>query len=84
MQTKSIDEVTESTNYSVARVERQLKNRSAMGVMFVNREGSDNLLSNIDNSYNRLIAVDGKLGIGVNTEITSYLARCTRSRPTYT
>lgn len=75
MQTASIDGVTPSNNFSVARVEQQLKNRSAVGVMFVNREGRNTLSDDLNNPYNRLLAVDGKLGIGANTELTGYFAR---------
>ena len=73
MQTESIRGITETNNFSVARVEQQLKNRSSIGAMFVNREGQNDLA--IDARYNRLIAVDGKLGIGENAEITGYIAR---------
>ena len=75
MQTESINGVTESNNFSVARFEQRLKNRSSVGVMFVNREGSDNLTDSLDNRYNRLIGVNGKLGIGLNSEIAGYFAR---------
>ena len=73
MQTKAVDDVTETNNFSVARAEKQLRNRSSIGAMFVNREGS--YTSAADISYNRLFAVDGKLGIGDNSEITAYVAR---------
>jgi hypothetical protein len=75
MQTEGIDNVAESNNFGVARVERKLQNRSAIGFMLVNREGRTGLASGIDNPYNRLLAVDGKLGIGENSEITAYVAR---------
>ena len=76
MQTESLDGVAESNNYSVARVEQRLKNRSSIGAMFVNREGRDDLTDpTLDNRYNRLIGVDGRLGFGLNSEITAYAAR---------
>lgn len=73
MQTEEINGVAETSNYSVARVEQQLKNRSSIGAMFVNREGRADLSTDI--GYNRLIGIDGQLGIGDNTEITAYVAR---------
>ena len=76
MQTESINGVTESNNFSVARFEQLLKNRSSVGVMFVNREGSTDLTDTaLDNSYNRLFGIDGKIGIGQNSEIAGYFAR---------
>ncbi len=73
MQTEKIGGVTASNNFSVARVEQQLKNRSSVGAMFVNREGERDLA--LDVPYNRLIGVDGKLGIGDNAELNAYVAR---------
>ncbi len=76
MQTGAVDGVTESNNFSVARVEQQLKNRSSIGAMFVNREGSSNVgLSSAQVSYNRLFAIDGQLGLDANSEVTAYVAR---------
>ena len=76
MQTESISGVTESNNFAVARFEQRLKNRSSVGVMFVNREGSNDVTDPaLDNSYNRLLGLDGKLGIGLNSEIAGYVAR---------
>ena len=76
MQTESINGITESNNYSVARFEQRLKNRSSVGAMFVNREGNADLTDPaIDNSYNRLFGIDAKLGIGLNSEISGYFAR---------
>ena len=73
MQTGSVNEVAETNNFSVARVEQQLKNRSSIGAMFVNREGQNDV--GVDAPYNRLIGVDGQIGIGSNAEITGYVAR---------
>ena len=76
MQTESINGITESNNFAVARFEQRLKNRSSVGIMFVNREGSNDLTDPmLDNSYNRLLGVNGKLGIGLNSEIAGYFAR---------
>ena len=77
MQTESLENVTESNNYSVARFEQRLKNRSSIGVILVNRQGRSDLTedSGIDNPYNRLLGIDGKLGIGMNSEISGYFAR---------
>ena len=75
MQTREVEGVTESNNFSVARVEQELKNRSAIGVMFVNREGINDLSTGINNTYNRLFAIDGKIGIGADGEVNTYFAR---------
>lgn len=79
MQTDGVEGVTESNNFTVARVEQKLKNRSSIGAIFVNRSGSNDLTAlsrpGFDNSYNRLLGVDGQLGIGLNSEINAYFAR---------
>ena len=75
MQTEALDGVTESNNFGVARIEQKMQRRSGIGAMIVNREGRTGLTSGVDNPYNRLIAVDGKMGIGDNTDLTAYVAR---------
>ncbi|MDE2874907.1 MAG: DUF5916 domain-containing protein [Gemmatimonadota bacterium] len=55
--------------YSVARIAKELPNRSRLGGLFVNRAG------NLDGDYNRTFAVDGQLGIGDNLTLTSFAAR---------
>ncbi len=72
MQTESLEGIAESSNYSVARVEQQLKNRSSIGAIFVNREGQSDL--SVDVPYNRLLGIDGQLGIGKNSELNAYVA----------
>ncbi len=62
-----------SNNFTVARVRRDLANRSMAGAMFVNREGTGDLARSGD--YNRAFAVDGRWGIGRYASVGGYLAR---------
>ena len=55
--------------YSVARVAKELPNRARVGGLFVHRA------SNFDGDYNRTYAVDGRLGIGDQLTLTSFVAR---------
>ncbi|MYE16677.1 MAG: carbohydrate binding family 9 domain-containing protein [Gemmatimonadetes bacterium] len=55
--------------YSVARVAKELPNRSRVGGLFVNRAG------NLAGDYNRTWAVDGSLGLGDQLTLTSFVAR---------
>ena len=72
--TDGLDEDVESgvgeNSYSVARVTRELPNRSRAGVVFVQRratrDGSD---------VNRTYAVDGRLGIGEALSVDAWLGR---------
>ena len=55
--------------YSVARVAKELPNRSRIGGIFINRDGEGS------GDYNRTYAVDGSLGIGEQFTLTSFLAQ---------
>lgn len=73
MQTQARAGVTPANNFAVARLQRELPNRSAVGLMFVNRQGTGD--SAPDNDYNRTFAADGRLGIGKYGLISAYAAR---------
>ena len=72
MQTSSVGESIPDNNFSVIRVSENLPNRSNIGFLAVNRQATGN--SEEDN-FNRLIAVDGKLGIGLNTQLSAYAGK---------
>ena len=62
MQTEALDGATPANNYTVAAVSRELRNRSSLGVLFVNRSATGDLAG--ANDWNRTYGFDGKLGIG--------------------
>jgi hypothetical protein len=64
---------TPGNNFSVARLNHELPNRSALGAIVVNRQGTGGLAPPDD--YNRSYAVDGRLGIGVNGLISGFAAK---------
>lgn len=70
-------EASPTTNFTVARVNRELPNRSALGAIFVNRQGLGTLASNADD--NRTLAIDGRLGIGRYGQILGFGAQTPRS-----
>ena len=61
------------SNFTVARVSRDLANRSSVGAIFVNRAGVGDYAS--DQDYNRTYALDGKLGIRQHTVLSSFVAK---------
>jgi hypothetical protein len=73
MQTDEFGDRTPGNNFSVARVSRDLPNRSSVGVLFVNRQGTGSRASSDD--YNRTYAVDGKWGVGQHTVLSSFVAK---------
>ena len=59
----------ERTNFTVARVNHQLAQRSSIGGIFVNKQSLDS-----SDNYNRTFAVDGKWGIGKKATLSGYYA----------
>ncbi len=72
MRSDAVAGVTRRNDYSVARLKQELSNRSALGVMFVNRDGADGVGGD---GYNRTYAIDGRLGLGDDTSITGWVAK---------
>lgn len=59
-------------NFSVARINHDFAaRRSSIGAVYVGRQGLD---ANGED-YNRVVAIDGKWGIGKQAQITGYLAK---------
>ena len=73
MQMKSVEGVAAANNFAVARVQHELPNRSAIGFLATNRNATGDLAG--DSDYNRLFALDGRLGIGELTQLSGYVAR---------
>ena len=64
------DQGIEENNFTVARVNHEFKGRSALGAVFINREGLQS-----DNNYNRTFALDGKLGLGRKARMSGFYAQ---------
>jgi hypothetical protein len=60
-------------NFSVLRVSRELRNRSGIGAMFVNRSATGGLSQGGD--WNRTYGVDARLGVGEHFTMASFGAR---------
>ncbi len=78
MQTESLRGIARANNFTVARLRRDLPNRSSIGGMFVNRTATgdpeiDGLA--LDNDYNRAYAVDARVGVGQNGLVQGFLGR---------
>jgi hypothetical protein len=69
MRTASVNELAPRNDFSVARVNQELPNRSAVGAMFVERQGE------AGGDYNRTYAIDGRIGIGNDTRVSGFVAR---------
>lgn len=72
MQTEAFDGRA-SNNFTVARVRKDLRNRSNIGAIFVNRQAMGELAR--DNDFNRTFGVDGRLGLGEDWTLLGFAAR---------
>jgi len=63
------DKGIEENNFTVARVNHEFKGRTALGAVFINRQGLQS-----DNDYNRTFALDGKLGLGKKARMSGFYA----------
>jgi hypothetical protein len=73
MQTAEESGVAPANNFSVARVSRELPNRSRVGALFVNRTATGDLAGEDD--FNRSYAVDARVGVGRYGLISGFAAR---------
>ena len=73
MQTAAVDGLTPANNFTVARVRRDLPNRSSVGGLFVNRQATGRRAGADD--HNRTYAVDGRMGLGRNADVQGFVGR---------
>lgn len=75
MRTEGIEGSVPQNDFSVVRLNQELPNRSAIGMMFVERDGDGSINGNPANDINRTYAVDGRWGIGEYTVIRGWLSQ---------
>jgi len=72
MQTDSVADVAPKNLFGVARIHRDLPNRSSIGAIFVDREASGNHPE--EEKYNRTFGLDGRWGIGEYASLAGFIA----------
>ena len=75
MSTQAVDGIAPANDFTVARISQELPNRSAIGAIFVGRDGDGSYLRPPGEDYNRTYAVDGQWGVGENTILEAWAAR---------
>jgi len=75
MGTDAVAGVAPGNEFAVARVNQELKNRSAIGAIFVSRDGDGSYLVPENDDENYTYAIDGRWSIGENTRIEGWIAR---------
>lgn len=75
MGTEAVAGIAPGNKFTVARVNQELKNRSSIGAIFVNRDGDGSYLVPAGDDHNSTYAIDGRWGIGENTLIEGWVAK---------
>lgn len=75
MQTREVEGTAAGTNFSVARIRKDLSNRSAVGIMATSRLHLDAGESVPVEENNQALAIDGRWGIGQYTTLSGFVAR---------
>ncbi|MCG8608450.1 carbohydrate binding family 9 domain-containing protein, partial [bacterium] len=65
----------QANNFAVVRINKELPNRSAVGVLFANRQGTGDLKPTDVKEYNRTFALDGRWGIGEYGQLSGFVAQ---------
>lgn len=73
MQTDALPGITPTNRFGVARVNKELPNRSSIGAIFVNRDVTGGLFQ--DGYSNSTYGVDGRWGIGEYGTVTGFMAK---------
>ena len=73
MQTEELGNTEAADDFLVARVNQELDNRSSIGAMFVNREGTGSLAGPDDK--NSTFGVDGRWGLGEYIQFSGFAAK---------
>ena len=75
MSTEAVAGVAPGNNFTVARINQELRNRSSIGAIIVNRDGDGSYLLPEADDHNRTYAIDGRWGIGDNVLIDAWVAK---------
>jgi hypothetical protein len=74
MSSEAVDGIAPGNQFTVARVNREFGTRSAIGAIFIDRNGDGSYLLPESDDKNRTYGIDGQLGIGENTMIRAWAA----------
>jgi len=72
MKTRSVDLFAPANNFTAARIKRDLRNRSNIGLIAVNRQSLTNLPG--ERAYNRAFGADANIGLGRYINWSNYFA----------
>ncbi len=73
MQTRELDGIAPANNFSVFRLSRELRNRSSVGLIGVNRQATSH--SDLHRPFNRTLGADLNLGFGRYANLFTWAAK---------
>ncbi len=74
MRTDAVGGLAPENDFTVARINQELPNRSSIGAILIQRDGDGSVNGDEDSDYNRTYAVDGRWGIGEYVTVAGYAA----------
>jgi hypothetical protein len=75
MASEAVEGIAPGNKFTVARVNRELANRSAIGAIIIDRNGDGSHLVAESDDKNRTYGIDGRLGFGENTLFLGWAAK---------
>lgn len=75
MSSEAVAGIAPGNKFTVARINQELPSRSAIGVMFVDRDGDGSHLVAPGDDNNQTYAIDGRWGIGENLILQGWAAK---------
>ncbi len=75
MSSEAVAGLAPGNDFSVARVNQELPNRSGIGFLAVNRQGDGSYILSKDLDENQTYAIDGRWGIGDNLLLEGWLGK---------
>ena len=75
MSSEAVAGIAPGNKFTVARLKQELPSRSAIGFMFVNRDGDGSHLVAPGMDDNQTYAIDGRWGIGENLSLSAWAAK---------
>lgn len=73
MSSDAVEGLASAQDYSVARINQELPNRSSIGGLFVDRQGDGSLLGNGADDENQTYGLDGRWGIRDNGTLQAWV-----------
>ena len=75
MTSDAVSDVAPGNNYTVARVNQELPNRSSIGALITDRQGDGSISGSSTTDKNQTYAIDGQWGIGDNLLFSGWFAK---------